>query len=242
MTEPIKINAWAQGLYETSTTKKECLGAKRITEDGREFRYGKAGGALVAGGATFGVAVTANHVAQIQTSGAANALGSVNVTVYVGATAVTANQYDDGYLLVYRTTSGTAGMMYPISSHTTSSAGSETITVTLKEPLEVATYTTCYLSLIPNPYSSVVAATDIATSYTGQAFVSCASASYCWIQTAGMSNTKGGDTATANYPLGPSDTESCLEVASTQAGPVVGYAYSTALVSGYHTPVMLYSN
>ena len=242
MTEPIKINAWAQGLYETSTTKKECLGAKRITEDGWEFRYGKAGGALIAGGATFGVAVTANHVAQVQTSGAANAAGSTNVTVYVGATAVTANQYDDGYLLVYRTTSGTAGMMYPISSHTTSSAGSETITVTLKEPLDVATYTTCYLSLIPNPYSSVVAATDIATSYTGQAFVSCASASYCWIQTAGMSNTKGGDTSALGMVLCPSDTESSLETAAGYTGPFVGYAYGTALVSGYHTPVMLYSN
>lgn len=242
MTEPIKINAWAQGLYETSTTKKECLGAKRITEDGREFRYCKAGGTLIPGGATYGPALTANHVAQIQTSGAANAVGATNVTVYVGATAVTANQYDDGYLLVYRTTSGTAGMMYPILSHTTSSAGSETITVTLKEPLEVATYTTCYLSLIPNPWSSCIAATDIATSYTGQAFVACASGSYCWVQTGGLGNTKGGDTATANYPIGPSDTDNCLEVASTQAGPVVGYAYGTALVVGYHTPVMLYSN
>ena len=242
MTEPIKINAWAQGLYEVSTTKKECLGAKRITEDGREFRYCKAGGTLIPGGATFGPALTANHVAQQQTSGAANSVGSVKVTVYVGATAVTANQYDDGYLLVYRTTSGTAGMMYPISSHTTS-AGSGTITVTLKEPLEVATYTTCYLSLIPNPWSSCIAATAVATSYTGQAFVACASGSYCWVQTGGIGNTKGGDTATAaNYPIGPSATESCLEVASTQAGPVVGYAYGTALVKGYHTPVMLYSN
>lgn len=242
MTEPIKINAWAQGLYETSTTKKECLGAKRITEDGREFRYCKAGGTLIPGGATYGPALTANHVAQVQTYGAANAVGATNVTVYVGGTAVTANQYDDGYLLVYRTTSGTAGMMYPILSHTTSSAGSETITVTLKEPLEVATYTTCYLSLIPNPWSSCIAAAAIATSYTGQAFVACASGSYCWVQTGGLGNTKGGDTATANYPIGPSNTESCLQVASAQAGPVVGYAYGTALVSGYHTPVMLYSN
>ena len=242
MTEPIKINAWAQGLYETSTTKKECLGAKRITEDGREFRYCKAGGTLIPGGATYGPALTAHHVAQVQTFGAANAVGATNVTVYVGGTAVTANQYDDGYLLVYRTTSGTAGMMYPILSHTTSSAGSETITVTLKEPLEVATYTTCYLSLIPNPWSSCIAAAAIATSYTGQAFVACASGSYCWVQTGGLGNTKGGDTATANYPIGPSNTESCLQVASTQAGPVVGYAYGTALVKGYHTPVMLYSN
>ena len=56
------------------------------------------------------------------------------------------------------------------------------------------------------------------------------------------SNTKGGDNAKANYPLGPSDDDSCLEVASAQLGPMVGYAYGTALVKGYHTPVMLYSN
>ena len=68
---------------------------------------------MVAGGATQAAAATANHVAQQQTSGAANAAGATSVTVYVGATAVTANQYDDGYLLVHRTTSGTAGMMYP---------------------------------------------------------------------------------------------------------------------------------
>lgn len=239
MTAPKKINAWAQGLYTASSSKKEVLGALRETDDGRKFRYAKAAGTLVPGGATFGAAVVANHVAQIQTSGAANAIGSLNVTVYVAGTAVTANQYDDGYLVVYRTTSGKAGMVYPISSHTVSAAGSETITVTLKEPLKVATYTTCYLSLVANPWAAIVAATDIATNYTGQAFVDATSGQYLWVQTGGLGVTLGGDTATMGYPIGPSDTESSLEVASSQVGPVVGYAYGTALVSGYVTPAYL---
>jgi len=56
---PIKINAWSQGLYEVSATKKECLGALRETEDGRKFRYAKSGATLIVGGATYSAAATA---------------------------------------------------------------------------------------------------------------------------------------------------------------------------------------
>lgn len=237
---PSKNTAWAQGLYEVSTTKKECLGALRETYDGRKFRYGLAAGTLIAGGATFGAVDVDNHVAQIQTSGAANAVGSLNVSVYVGGTVVTANQYDDGYLVIYRTTSGRQGLIYPIASHEASAAGSEIITVTLKEPLIVATYTTCYFSLYRNPWKSLVAATDVACNYTGQAFVGAASGEYLWVQTGGIAAVTGGDTATVGYPVGPSDTESSIEVASTQVGPVIGYAYGGNLVSGYCTPAILF--
>ena len=239
MTEPIKINAWAQGLYETSTTKKECLGAKRITEDGREFRYGKAGGALIAGGATFGVAVTANHVAQVQTSGAANAVGSTNVTVYVGETAVTANQYDDGYLLVHRTTSGTAGLYYPIASHTTSSAGSETITVTLKEPLKLATYTDDYFSLFCNPWSAVAVGTDVAVFPTGMAMYAASSGQYLWFQTGGFCTQKGGDTAAVGMMMTTGTTDYTTLTMAAYTSPQIGAIYSTAAVSGYFTPIFL---
>jgi hypothetical protein len=242
MTAPKKINAWSQGLYKVSTTKKECLGALRETEDGRKFRYAKAGGTLIPGGGTYGAAVTANHSAQVQTSGAANTVGSIQVSVYVAGTAVTANQYDDGYLIVYRTATGTQGLIYPIASHTVSTAGSEIITVTLKEPLVKATLTTDYFTLVANPWSGIIASKDVATNYTGQAFVSVASGEYCWVQTGGIGVATGGDTAAMGYPVGPSDTESCLEVASTQVGPVIGYAYGTDLVSGYCTPVNLWTD
>ena len=239
MTEPIKINAWAQGLYETSTTKKECLGAKRITEDGREFRYCKAGGTLIPGGATFGPALTANHVAQLQTSGAANSVGSVKVTVYVGATAVTANQYDDGYLLVHRTTSGTAGLYYPIESHTTTATGSTTITVTLKEPLKVATYTDDYLSLFCNPWSGIAVGTEVAVFPTGMAMAAASSGQYLWVQTGGFCVQKGGDTAAVGMMMTTGTTDYTTLTMAGYTSPQIGAIYSTAAVPGYFTPIFM---
>ncbi len=239
MTEPIKINAWAQGLYETSTTKKECLGAKRITEDGREFRYCKAGGTLIPGGATYGPALTANHVAQVQTSGAANAVGATNVTVYVGATAVTANQYDDGYLLVYRTTSGTAGLYYPIASHTTTATGSTTITVTLKEPLKLATYTDDYFSLFCNPWSAVKIGTDVAVFPTGMAMYAASSGQYLWFQTGGFCVQKGGDTAAVGMMMTTGTSDYTTLTMAGYTSPQIGAIYSTAAVKGHFTPIFL---
>ena len=238
-TSPIKINSWAQGLYEVSTTKKECLGALRETEDGRKFRYAKAGASLIPAGATYAAAVDAAFLAQVQTAGS-NALGLTVVQVLVGATAVTANLFDDGYLIVNRTATGTQGLYYPIASHGTSAAGSEFISVTLKEPLVKATLATDYFSIIPNPWSSLGISTDIATNFTGMAMVTATSGQYLWVQTGGLGVATGGDTATMGYPVGPSDTVQSLEVASTQAGPVVGYAYGSALVSTYVTPVMFF--
>ena len=236
---PLKNAGWSQGLYEVSSTQKEALGALRITEDGRKFRYGLAAGTLVAGGAVFGAADVDNHIAVVQT-GYTNSLGASSVTVLVGATAVTANQYDEGYLVMYRGAAGTVGHYYKIISHTVSAAGSETITVLVKDPLHKATVATDYFSLYANPYKAIVAATDIATNYLGQAFVGMTTGQYGWFQTGGFGVCLGGDTATMGYPIGPSDTESSLEVASeTQAGMIVGYAYAGNLVSGYYTSVYL---
>jgi hypothetical protein len=123
MTAPKKNTGWSQGLYSVSSTKKCTLGAIRETDDGRKFRYAKSAATLVVGGATYSPATDANFVAQIQTSGAANAKGATQVSVYVGGTAVTANMFDDGYLVVYRGGTTTAGYYYPIASHTVSAAG-----------------------------------------------------------------------------------------------------------------------
>jgi len=236
---PIKINAWSQGLYEVSDTKKECLGALRETEDGRKFRYAMAGATLIPGGATYSPAATANHINQIQSSGAANEAGSTVVTVYVGATAVTANQYDDGYLVVYRAGSGTAGYYYPIASHSTTATGSTTITVVLKEPLVVKTYTNDYLSLYANPWSGIGNVTDIAVSWSGQAMTAATSGQYLWVQTGGFGVAFGGDTSAVGMVVCPSDTTYALETAAGYTGPFVGHAYASAFVSGYFTPVVL---
>lgn len=239
MTEPIRINAWEQGLYEVSATKLHTLGAIRETEDGRRFRYGKAGAVMVAGGSTQAAAATAAHVGQVQTSGAANAAGSTNVTVYVGATAVTDNQYDDGYLVVYRAGSGTAGLYYPISSHTTTATGSTTITVTLKEPLQVATYTDDYFSLFCNPWSAVAIGTDVAVFPTGMAMAAATSGQYLWFQTGGFCVQKGGDTAAVGMMMTTGTTDYTTLTMAGYTSPQIGAIYSTAAVAGYFTPIFL---
>lgn len=239
MTEPVRINAWAQGLYDVSATKMHTLGAIRETEDGRRFRYAKAGATMVAGGATQAAAATSNHIAQIQTSGAANAAGAKNVTVYVGGTAVTANQYDDGYLVVYRAGSGTAGLYYPIESHTTTATGSTTITVTLKEPLKVATYTDDYLSLFCNPWSGIAVGTDVAVFPTGMAMAAASSGQYLWVQTGGFCVQKGGDTAAVGMMMTTGTTDYTTLTMAGYTSPQIGAIYSTAAVSGYFTPIFM---
>lgn len=236
---PFKNQAWNLGLYDKSTTKTECLGARRVTQDGRIFRYAKAAATLVAGGATQAAAATANHVAQIQSSGAATAAGQSIVAVYVGATAVTANQYDDGYLFFYRGGTGTAGPYYAIESHTTSSAGSEIVYVTLKDPLIGAIATDDYLSLIPNPWSALAIGTDVAVFPTGQAMVAASSGDYLWVQTHGVAAHKGGDTAAVGMKMTTGTTDYTTLTQAAYTSPVVGAIYATAAVSGYFGPIYM---
>lgn len=236
---PLKNQAWNQGLYDVSSTKLETLGCLRETQDGRKFRYAKAAATLVAGGATQAAAAIANHVAQIQTSGAANAVGATSVSVYVGATAVTANYYDDGYLVFYRAGAGTAGPYYPIKSHTASTAGSEIITVTLAEPLVGATAVTDYLSLFANPWGALAIGTDVAVFPTGQAMAAATSGQYLWVQTGGFATHKGGDTAAVGMMMTTGTTDHTTLTQAAYTSPPIGAIYGTAAVSGYFGPIFM---
>ena len=236
------LNAgFAQDIFKVAGSKAKGImfGQLRILADGRKFRYGKAGGTLVAGGMCAMAAATANHVAQIQTSGAANAAGATVVTVYVGGTAVTANMYDDGFLQVYDGTAGTSGFQYRIKSHTTSSAGSETIQVTLASPILVATVVGDTFSLIPNPWSSVTHTTTKASGPAGIAARAASSGQYLWFQTGGPAICKAEGTAAVGSEIGISNTTQEIELAAAYTDPTVGFVYGTANVAGKWSPVFL---
>jgi hypothetical protein len=240
MSRPKKNQGWSQGLYAVSSTKKETIGALRETEDGRKYRYAKAGATTVCGGSTYSPATDANFIAQIQTSGAVNAIGSTRVAVYVGGTAVTANMFDDGYLVLYRTAGvKLPGRYYPISSHSVSAAGSEIIYLQLKEPLQEATLLTDYFSIYQNPWSGISNVTDIAVTFTGIAQAVATSGQFLWLQTGGFCAVMGGDTSAIGMVVCPSDTTYCMETAAGYTGPFAGYVFGGALVSGYFTPVIL---
>jgi len=235
----MKTRGFDTNIFSQTTTQKDRLGELRIDDFGRVFRYAKAGGALVAGHANTMAAGSANHIKQVQTSGAANAKGATQVTVYVGATAVTADMYRDGYLQVYDGAAGTVGTEYPITSHTLS-AGTGTIQVNIAEPLRVATVVSDTFSLIPNPWNGVTETTTIASPAAGVAKMAVTSGNYFWNQTGGpvCALNQGGSALGFISCLGTTNAGS-LQSAADYSSPVIGYPYSFAAVSTKYSPYML---
>jgi hypothetical protein len=112
----------------------------------------------------------------------------MQVTFTVGATGVTTDMYNGGYLQVNAGTAGTLGRQYLISSHTEVAAAGGSITVQLEEPLGVALIaSTDKLSLVPNPWNGVSIGA-VAKTAAGVAPVPVPASYYFWAQTGGVCN------------------------------------------------------
>src|SRR5258707_1312648 len=125
--------AYAQ--TSTDASLGTLAGAKFETSDGREFvLVQNAGTALVSGNLIQGPVTIGSTHQNMATSTAA--IGATTVTVTLGATAVTANQYQGGFL-VFNAGTG-IGQTLRIQSHP-AAALSATVVLTLEDPLSVAT-------------------------------------------------------------------------------------------------------
>ncbi len=179
----------AQGVFTISTVQQHVVGEKAYTPDGRTFRYVKAGAtALVAGDVIQSPAVVANHVNLTPT--AAVAVGDTTITVTLGATAATANQYAGGYLVVEKGTTG-AGQTLLIKSHP-AAASSATLALTLVDSFVVATSGTVTVSLVASNYNGVIQApiTTLTGTPVGVAVAAIPAASFGWICSRGITGVK----------------------------------------------------
>lgn len=164
-------------------TPTQLLGTKAFTLDGRGFRYCKAGAvALVPGLAYQGPASIANHtgIAVLGTP----VVGEYTITVTLGATAVTEDQYAGGYMVVV---SGTgAGDNYTIQSHPAADA-SATLTLTLADPLLAVLNGN--VDLVANPYNGLILApATITGKIAGIADYPVTAGQYGWVQCSGVAN------------------------------------------------------
>lgn len=138
----------------SNSAVQECdLGTKVVSKDGRAFRYVKAGGTTLVIGTLLDGPATIAHATNIAVAAVA-AIGATSVTVTLGATAVVANQYAGGVLVVNDVTG--EGYTYTIKSHPAADA-SASLVVTLddNEPIVIALATTSEVTLIPNQYKGV---------------------------------------------------------------------------------------
>lgn len=227
----------AQDVHKSSTTQQHILGEKAYTPDGRTFRYAKVGAvALVPGNVLQGPAVVPNHVNLTPT--AAVAVGDTQITVTLGATAATENQYAGGYLVTEIGTTG-RGQTLLIKSHP-AAASAATLVVTLSDPFTVATSGTVTVSLIANPYNGVLQsiATTLTAPVVGAAVYALPAASFGWIQTRGACGILVSGTPIVGSAVGVPTSTAGMAVADSAILNHVGVTLKAAITT-QNTPVFL---
>ena len=180
---------FAQGLFEAVATAKHEVGTVRRLNDGRTYVYAKNGSAsvaLAAGKLCVAATVVANHVNQVV--GDAAAIGDTTISVDIGATALTENQYAGGYLAVNDATG--EGHMYKVGGHPAADASDTSISIAILDEVRVALVAdTSEYSLHRHPYDSVaISATDQADMPVGIPPFEIPASYYFWLQTGGPIN------------------------------------------------------
>lgn len=213
-----------QSIYEVSTAQKARLGTRLVVGD-RVFRYALAAGAVPSGVVALGATAVASNAAGICTVKTAATTGATVISISVG-TAVTLNQYAEGYLLICDSASAGGGQTYRIKSHpavATNTSGNFVLYDSI--PGAVAAQSA---SLIPNLYSSVAVGSAAAGMPAGVAPITVASGNYFWLQTWGPAGVLAVGANTAVWPVQASSAGLVTQyVAASASGPglpVVGIA------------------
>lgn len=232
-----------QDISALATTQSTQLGAAGATADGRRFRYVKFGGtSTIAPGLLLQAPVlTANYQALVITATATAggntvgqlALGSNSLVVTLSGTAVTQDQFAEGYLdvIVGGSASDTGHYTYKIKGNTAQTSTTGLVTLYLAEPLRSSTAVvpgTDTANLRINDYSGVVGSTTAAQT-VGLTIMPVPNSStvtnYGWVQTAGdcvVLNDSGG-TITVGGGFGQSTTTAGNVKASTASTvPILG--------------------
>jgi hypothetical protein len=173
----------------TSTTKNGVLiGSKAITRDGKVYRWTLNGAvALAAGKTNTGVARVANNSNMALATTSNIAIGSTKISVTLGGTAVTADQYLDGYAVINDGTG--VGQSFLLAGNSAQTSGSGTCELYLAEAITAALVITSdtKVTLIPNPNAGVVVTPAVVTNpIAGVPNVAVAASSYFWDQSRGM--------------------------------------------------------
>ena len=180
---PQKTHGWNQGLYQTSSAQKETLGIKRVTDDGRTFRYAKAGAsALSPGKLGVAAAIAAAHLNEAILAAVAAGETCLTLTVTAG-TAIAENALRGGQLQI--NDEAGEGHIYGIESNSALSASGTEIVITLADPIKVALTTASEFTLVHNPWNGVVESTTLGKA-CGVPLLDVTAAYYYWAQTGGL--------------------------------------------------------
>lgn len=186
-------------LFQTSSTPITKQGTRVELDNGDIYRYVRAGASNIsAGKMQLAPAQVANHVNQTG-SAVSGAIGARQVTVNIGATAMSADQYANGYFIVNDATG--EGYTYRIASNPAiSSSGSGVID--LIDPIQVALVaSTSEYTFVPNAFNAVVEAASSVRKAAGVPTVAITANYYGWAKTKGAASVLIGSAATSGARL-----------------------------------------
>lgn len=250
-----------QDINTLATSQNTQLGAVGVTADGRKFRYVKFGGTstIAPGFLLVAPAVTANYQALAITASGTGAqvsgnlsAGSTQIVITNGATAITQDQFAEGYidLLVGGSSTGVTATYTIKVKGNTAAAASATFTVYLAEALRnttalvpgtdtanlyVSQYSGCAASVTPNvPVGVTVISVPNTSSVTN----------YGWVQTGGACDVinDGAGAITVGGGFAQSNTASSAGyvIASTASTlPAIGYMRKAATAAVGALPAFL---
>ena len=167
----------------TGTSQIHPLSTRMVLPDGRTYYYGQTNGAQTAGAICQSAVGVANHDMDLAVNTAS--AGDKSITVTVGGTAATEDQYKDG--LVYVNDGTGQGHAYKIRQHDAiDSSGSGVINLYDGDPILVAFEAATIVGLAINEYKDFVVYPTTATGHAvGVAPTDFDDDDFGWLQTWG---------------------------------------------------------
>lgn len=229
--------SFGQALFESKASPVCVPGQLAFTRDGRVFRYAKCGATATVAGKLYQTAAELTDHDHL--TPAAAAIGAKAVTVTLGNTAVTENQYAGGLLVV--DSSPGEGYSYTISGHPAADA-SATCVFAIEEPVQVAITTASEVTLTPNPYNGIIVtpATTLTGAVAGVATYIISANEYGWIQVRGPAGVLcDGTIAVGAAVVSPGNTAGEVTVDPANAAVIIVGQMMVASADGEYNQVML---
>lgn len=230
LTGPIAVAA--QGLFESKTTALHNIGEYIVSNDGRGYRYAKAGGtALVVGTIQQAKAEDTSNEEEIAIT---NPTAGDLTVVTTSTVTLALNLLAGGFLLVSEGTLG-VGECYRIKGNTAASGA--VCTISLDEPIRTTVTGTAKVDMKLNPYQAIIIAPTTQTScIVGAAQYAIPASEFGWVQTRGVCGILAQGTCVVGDGLVPANTTTAGTVvtradASLEAS--IGYALHGAASTDY---------
>ena len=211
----------AFGLFtnDTDSSNFSLCGQHFDLADGREVVLVSVGGSGIVSGVLCQSSVqVANH--QNLAVVANVAVGATSVTVTLGGTAITANQYAGGYLIV--NAGAGIGQTLKIESHPAQANAAGNVILTLSDPVQVAlTSAASKVCLLANPYTGVIINPTSATGIpVGVTLYPLTAGSYGYIVTKGIVSCLNAGGTAIGLGLAISGTAGALATVAATTGQV----------------------